>query len=243
MVRPVVFALCFVASSLAGCADSAQTPPVSELEDPVLETAIDLPPDSLDALEEADAFSFNVEGTSGPAASYALDDGGECLVYSGHIVRLVPVEEDSEDRTIELVTRTDGVSPFDLCEAEADVEVPTRAGEDVFVALDGSVLWTRSESRERDLLKGYDLEAEEEVFAETVTPPVVKNAEGLTYGGPPEPMPSLDALERAGVTCPEAEAWFADGRSVAISRRLRYSFETGETSDAGEALCVVQDDA
>ena len=241
MVRLSLFALLVFSAGQAGCADPAQTPPVTELEDPVIETATGLSPDSLEALEEADTFSFRIEGEAGPAASYALDGGGECLVYETHIVRLTPVEEASEAHTIELVTRSDGASPFDLCDAEEDVEVPTQVGVDTFVALDAPVLWTTRDSRGRDLLKGYNFETKEEIFAELVTPPIVKDADGLAYGGPLEAMESLDALEAAGVSCPEADAWFADGRPVAISRRLRFSFETSETSDAGEAICLVQD--
>lgn len=243
MYRLFFLTWCVFASAMMGCADSAQSPPVTELDEPVIETATELPPDSLEALEQENTFSFQVDGSAGPAATYALDEGGECLVYASHIVRLLPVEEDSDDHSIELVTRADGASPFELCDAEADVEVPTRAGVDLFVGLDGTTLWTRRDSRGRDLLRGYDFEIGEEVFSELVTPPVFKDAEGLTYGGPPEAMASRDALEASGVTCPEAEAWFADGRSVAISRRLRFSFATSETTDAGEALCFVHDDA
>lgn len=242
MARLSILLLLF-SCALAGCADSAQTPPVTELEDSVIETATELSQDSLDALADNDTFAFQVVGTSGPAASYALDEGGECLVYGSHIVRLIPTKEESEDVSIELVPRPDGASPFDLCDDEGQVELPTRTGVDMFVALDGTILWTRSDSRGRDLLKGYDFETDEEVFAELVTPPIVKDADGLTYGGPPEIMESMDALEAAGVPCPEAEAWFAEGRSVAISRRLRFTFETSETADAGDALCFVQTDA
>ena len=236
MTRLILAGALLAAGGLAGCADSAEAPGVSELEDPVIETV----PDPV--VEASDAFTFRVDGGAGAIASYALDEGAECIAYDAYIVRLTPAE-DGEGHTIDIVARPDGTSPLDVCNAEGEVELPTRAGVDTFVELDGTVLWTLSDARGRDMLTGYDIEAGEDVFEETVTDPVVRDADGLAYGGPPERMDSMDALEAAGVRCPEAEAWFAEGQSVAISRRLRYSFETSTISDAGDALCMVLDDA
>jgi hypothetical protein len=228
-----------VALSLVGCAEPADAPAVSELDNPVIETAAEL---DLEGESDAKGFTFRVTGDAGPVASYALDGGAECLAYGAYIVRLTPVEE-SDAHTIEIVKRPDGTSPLEVCSADGDIQLPTRAGVDTFVALDETILWTTSDSQGRDLLTGYDFETKEEVFSELVTPPVLKDADGLTYGGPLERMASMDALEAAGVVCPEARVWFSEGRSVAISRRLLFSFESSETSDAGEALCLVVDDA
>ncbi|MEO0559094.1 MAG: hypothetical protein AAF170_13030 [Bacteroidota bacterium] len=225
---------------LAGCAEPADAPGVDEQDDPVIETAAEMAVEEAEPQEEG--FDFRVEGELGPIATYALDDDAECIAYDTHIVRLTPVE-DADGHTIEIVARPEGTSPLDVCEAEAEGDLPTRAGVDTFVELDGTVLWTVSDARGRDRLTGYDVEAGDEVFGETVTPPAVKTADGLVYGGPPETMADMDALDAASVPCPEAAAWFADGQTVAISRRLMYSFESGETTDAGEALCFTLDDA
>ncbi|GAB5535613.1 MAG: hypothetical protein Rubg2KO_18620 [Rubricoccaceae bacterium] len=241
MTRFIFVALLLVAATVGGCAEPAEAPGVEELEDPVIEDATGLTT-TVEEPEHTDGFDFRVEGETGPSASYALDEGAECLAYAAHIVRLTPVEDGDGD-TIEIVARPEGASPLDVCSAEGDVDLPTRAGVDSFVALDGPVLWTLSDASGRDLLKGFDFEAGEDVFEETVTPPVVRDADGLVYGGPPEAMADMEALAAAGVTCPEAEAWFADGHAVAISRRLRFSFESSETADAGEALCLILDDA
>jgi len=237
MTRFIFSGLLLAGGALGGCAEPAEAPGVEELEDPVIETATELA-STVDEPEEVEGFTFRVEGESGPTASYALDEGAECLAYAAYIVRLTPVE-DGDGHAIDIVARPEGTSPLDICSAEGEVELPTRAGVDAFVALDGTVLWTLSDARGRDLLTGYDVEAGEDVFEETVTPPVVKDADELVYGGPPETMADMDALDASGVTCPEAEAWFADGRTVAISRRLIYSLETSTISDAGDALCLV----
>lgn len=244
MMSRFVFASVFLSAAwLGGCAEPAEAPEVDELANPAIERATELASDGAEPLDEvAESFEFTVAGEAGPSASYALEDDAECFVYDAHVVRLTPVEG-GDGHTIDLIARPDDASPFALCSAEGEVELPTRAGVDTFVALDGTVLWTVRDSRGRDFLTGYDVATEEPIFEETVTAPVEKDDTGLTYGGPLESMTSMEALEAAGVTCPEAAAWFAEDRPVAISRRLRYSFETSETADAGEALCLVQDDA
>ena len=228
---------------LAGCANDA--PPATGTDNPAVTTPAELPASVLDPVGVDEGFQFSVDGAPGPLATYGLDEGGECIAYADHIVRLARVDEDDESagRTIELVTRTEGTSPFDQCDDEGEIELPFRPATDTFVALDGTVFWRLRDVSGRDLLIGYDFEADEVIFEEPATSPVVKDDEGLTYGGPPETMASLDAIEAAGVACPEAAAWFEAGETVAISRRLRFTFAEGTMADTGEARCFVQTDA
>ena len=228
---------------LTGCAGDA--PPATGTDNPAVTTPAELPASVLDSVAVDDGFQFRVDGAPGPLATYGLDDGGECIAYADRIVRLTPVDEDdaSAGRTVELVTRTEGTSPFDQCDDEGEIELPFRPETDTFVALDGPVVWRLRDVSGRDLLIGYDVEADAVIFEEPATSPVVKDDAGLTYGGPPETMASLDALEAAGVSCPEAAGWFEAGETVAISRRLRFTFAEGTTADTGEARCFVQTDA
>ena len=228
---------------LAGCAGDA--PPATGTDNPAVTTPAELPASVLDSVAVDEGFQFSAEGAPSALATYALDEGGECIAYPDYVVRLTRVDEDdaSAGRTLELVARTEGTSPFDQCDDEGEIELPFRPETDTFVALDRTVVWRLRDVSGRDLLIGYDFEADAVIFEEPATSPVQKDDEGLTYGGPPETMASLDALDAAGVACPEAAAWFEAGERVAISRRLRFTFAEGTTADTGEARCFVQPDA
>ena len=226
---------------VAGCAETTDAPPAAGTDNPAVTTPAERPTEVVDST--VTGFRFSIDGDAGPIASYALDGGGECIAYATHVVQLRPVDDEGSSQALALVARPDGTSPLDVCDAESEIELPYRPATDAFVALDGTTVWFTRDVRGQENLIGYDFEAGETIFEESVAWPVTKDAEGLTFGGPPEAMGSRAALDAAAVACPEADAWFEAGQPVAISRRLRFSFATGETADADEAVCFVEGEA
>ena len=228
---------------LSACSDANDAPPAAGTANDSVTTVVEQPAEALEAVDPF-AAEPGIDGGTSPLSVFAIDSG-DCYVYESAVVRLTRPETEDGDIDMEsrpsvaLIDRTDA-NPRDDCDLEPTLDLSAALGGiDRFVSIEDSL--AIAVQREGPTVFVHDLAAAETVLEEVYAEPLAVEDGGLLFGAPATPMADMEALEAAGVDCPEAAEIFEREGSVGASIRMRFDFETRETSATDDIRCVELD--
>lgn len=233
-----------VALLLSACSDANDAPPAAGTANDSVTTVVERP---AEVVEDVDPFAAEpgIDGGTSPLSLFAIADG-DCYVYESAVVRLTrPETEDGEidmdaRPSVALIDRTEDANPRDDCDREPTLDLSAAlGGVDRFVSIEDSLVI--AVQRDGPTVFVHDLAAAETVLEEVYEKPLAIADGGLLFGAPATPMADMDALEAAGVDCPEAAEIFDREGRVGASIRMRFDLETRETSATEDIRCVELD--
>ena len=243
MIRLLASGAMALALTLSACTDPSDVAPAAGTANDSVTTPVERPAEAV----EVDPFAAEpgIDGGTSPLSVFAIGPS-DCYVYERAVVLLTrgETEDGDVDRdarpSVSLIDRTPGATPRDDCDREPTLDLSAAlGGVDRFVSIEDSLVI--AVQRTGPTVFVHDIASAETVLEEAYTEPLAVADGGLLFGAPATPMASQEALDEAGVVCPEAAEVFARDGAVGASIRMRFDFETRETTATEEIVCVETD--